>query len=297
MPSIKELLAEDTGKAIDFLKPLFETKNGDLYNSIIHQSGRWNGVKKQRDAGGTSQDFLNMQENQIRIAVGNLIDQYERDYGKIVMPTNSPGINPVPNPTPAATKMAILFLAANPKDKGRLQVDLEYRRIRERIQLSNHRDKFKLEHPELAVTLDNLIQAFLSVQPQIVHFAGHSDQPGIHITDGENNAKLMPNATLKMLFEDSKDVVKITVLSSCYSAAQAEIISKLGVYVVGMSSAVTDDAAIAFSTGFYLGLGENLPVERAFRTGIIRLSNDFSGEVHLPVLWKDGVQIAGGAAV
>ncbi|MFN7120074.1 MAG: CHAT domain-containing protein [Saprospiraceae bacterium] len=301
MSDIKQLLASDTAKSIEVLKVLFSEKDNDLYNSIILQSGRYNSLQKKVNNDTIEPRDAEREENRIRLALTDLIDKYQRDYGQIVVPAGLAGVAVTPptngNAAPTVTGsniMDILFLAANPKNEARLQVDVEFRKIEERLQMATHRNDFKLSNPKLAVTIEGLIQSFSQVRPEIVHFSGHGTEQGIYITDEQNNALLMPTNALKRLFNQYKEIVKAVVLSACYSEAQAKVVSELGIYVAGMNNAVSDDAAIVFSTGFYLGLGEKQSVETAFDSALIALETKFPNELNLPVLWKDGQQIAGG---
>jgi hypothetical protein len=61
------------------------------------------------------------------------------------------------------------------------------------------------------------------------------------------------------------------VLNACYSSAQAEAIAHHVAYVVGMSDAIGDDAAIAFSVGFYQAIGAGRSIEEAFDLGCTQL--------------------------
>ncbi len=292
MSKLKELLAENIQKALDTMKELFVQDNY-LYNDIILQTGRWSSLQQKRTNGLILESSSTMEENKIRYALNELIDRYEREYGPYTPPGNSEKPSPAtPGNGGAAIqgKMNILFLAANPKNEIRLQVDKEYRKIDERLKMSTHRT-YQLEQPQFSVTIEGMLQAFSQTQPEIVHFAGHGEKAGIFITNEANESLLVPNNALKRLFRQYKDTVQVVVLSACYSEAQAQIISELGIYVVGMSDEIADEAAIVFSTGFYLGLGENQPVEQAFTTALITLETKFPNEANLPVLWKDGAKI------
>ena len=52
-----------------------------------------------------------------------------------------------------------------------------------------------------------------------------------------------------------RDNIRCVVLNACYSEAQAQAIAEAIDCVVGMTSAVGDDAAIEFATAFYRALG------------------------------------------
>ncbi|MFB8790367.1 MAG: hypothetical protein U7123_16320 [Potamolinea sp.] len=74
-------------------------------------------------------------------------------------------------------KIKILFLAADPSDADRLRLGQELRDIRERLQSSQHRDRFSLESRE-SVRVADITQAIFDVHPQIIHFSGHGMSTG-----------------------------------------------------------------------------------------------------------------------
>ncbi|MEL6442506.1 MAG: formylglycine-generating enzyme family protein [Cyanobacteria bacterium J06621_8] len=57
------------------------------------------------------------------------------------------------------------------------------------------------------------------------------------------------------------------MLNACYAAAQAKAIVSHVDYVIGMRDTIYDRAAIAFSIGFYDGLGYGRTIEQAFNLG------------------------------
>jgi hypothetical protein len=73
-------------------------------------------------------------------------------------------------PPVRSTSQTILFLAANPKDTGRLRLDQELRDIAEGLQRAQKRDQFNLEQ-RLAVRPRDIQRAMLDVGPQIIHFS------------------------------------------------------------------------------------------------------------------------------
>jgi CHAT domain-containing protein len=83
-------------------------------------------------------------------------------------------------------------------------------------------------------------------------------------------SRLQPSA-LHQLFHTLKDNVRCVVLNACYSTQQAAAIAEVIDCVVGMSSGVSDEAAIEFSTAFYRALGHGRNVETAFALGVGQL--------------------------
>lgn len=184
-------------------------------------------------------------------------------------------------------KQKILFLAANPTDQASLQTDKEYRIISERMRRNEY---YELLHPQFALTIENLLIA-MNQKPQIVHFAGHGEQQGIIITNAQNQHKLMPTRALRRLFRQHKEGIQLILLNSCYSEAQAKVLSELGMYVIGMNNAAEDNAALDFAAGLYIGLSEGKDVERAYDDAMIMIETNHPDFADLPVVWKSGQQL------
>jgi hypothetical protein len=162
--------------------------------------------------------------------------------------------------------MKILFLAANPIGTNELQLDKEAKEIEEGLQRSKLRDQFTLV-TKWAVDAETLRRAMLKEQPDVVHFSGHGEgQAGLVLLGQDGKPKPATAEALAGLFEIFRNV-KCVLLNACYAEVQAQGIIKHIDYVVGMKRAVRDDAAIAFATGFYDGLGYGLTIEDAFKLG------------------------------
>lgn len=185
--------------------------------------------------------------------------------------------------------ISILFLAADPTDASRLRLGEEVREIQEKLQLSKSRDQFIL-HQRMSVRPMDISQALLDVSPQIVHFSGHGTSAGALCV--ENRAgqihPISPEA-LGALFEIFAGEVNCVILNACYSAVQAQAISKHIRYVIGMSQAIGDKAAIAFSIGFYQALGAGRSIEEAYKLGCVQIRLENIPEHLTPVLIKNDV--------
>ncbi len=165
-------------------------------------------------------------------------------------------------------KTGILFLAADPKDASRLRLGEEFGEINEQIKRSEHRDLFKLELPQLSLQPKEISEALLNLQPKIVHFSGHGMSDGELCFENEKGQiQLVQPEALADLFKEFANQVNCVVLNACNSQPQAEAIGKHIKYVVGMKRAISDKAAIAFTTGFYQTLGAGSSIEKAYRLG------------------------------
>lgn len=184
----------------------------------------------------------------------------------------------------------ILFLAANPSDISRLQLGLEYRRLKNELLKGRSRDMFEFLPPQFDMTVSELIRA-MNERPDIVHFSGHGNEEGIYVSDEQNKAQLMPLPALQRLFKPHQGHIRLIVLNSCYSAEQAKEISRFGMYVVGNNFKIADPASISFSEGLYNGLGEGKSVEEAYNDAMIAVLTNNTSAAGIIEIWKDGEKL------
>ncbi len=181
--------------------------------------------------------------------------------------------------------LKILFLGANPRDTTRIRIDEELREIDQQLRLSSGRDRLSLGQ-KWAVRPDDLQQSLVDNEPQIVHFSGHGSSEGISLEDEQGNSKEVNAEALSDLFALFKGSVKCVVLNACYSEAQAAAINLHIPYVIGMSSAMPDDAALHFSVGFYKAIAAGKTVEFAFNLGVNAIKLEGLAYDKLPKLLK-----------
>lgn len=176
--------------------------------------------------------------------------------GKILLRTNDENMT-----------QKILILAANPKNSFTLEIPREIREILEGLQRSRYREQFEVEE-RLAVRPQDLRRAILEVQPHIVHFCGHgTGSQGLVLENDRGREHLVSTQALSNLFKLFAEQVECVVLNACYSQVQAEAISQHINYVIGMRQEIIDQAAIAFSVGFYDALGAGRDIQFAYNLG------------------------------
>lgn len=165
----------------------------------------------------------------------------------------------------------ILFIASDPSDLSRLRLGKEVREISEKLQLAELR-RFRLEQRH-ATRVSDLTQALLDTKPNIVHFSGHGTSEGaLCLEDGSGLVHPVPPSALSALFGEFSGDVECVVLNVCYSEAQANSIAKHIPYVIGMNEDIPDQAAVAFSVGFYQALGAGRSIEKAYEMGCIQIA-------------------------
>lgn len=184
----------------------------------------------------------------------------------------------------------ILFLAANPKNTVRLRLEEEHREIEHKILLAQKRDQFVLVNKG-AVRIGDLQFYLNQERPDIVHFSSHGTEEGeIILEDNRGNARPVPPKALERVFSVLKDNIRCVILNACFSLEQACAISQHIDCVIGMSSSISDKAAIAFSAAFYLAIASERSVKNAFDQGINELMLWRIPEEHIPqLLVRDSV--------
>ena len=180
----------------------------------------------------------------------------------------------------------ILILAAIPDG---LNLGKEIRTIESIILRASNRDIFEIKI-RTAVRPQDIRRAIAEEKPQIVHLCGHGLEDGsLLLEDDRGNDKPVAPFALASLFKLHADYVQCVVLNACYSEKSAEAISEYINYVIGMNNSIIDNAAIAFSQGFYDGLGYYISnnqdmFQRAFDEGLIAIQLEKTSQDSIPVL-------------
>ena len=160
----------------------------------------------------------------------------------------------------------ILILVSNPKGTSNLNLLPEIRDLQEALQRSLHREGFSAEW-RIAKTEKDLRRYIMDIRPHILHFCGHGTAQGLVLEDATGTAKVVANDVLTDLLQIFSDRIECVLLNACYTESLAEQLSQHLNYTIGMNQAVTDDAAIAFSEGFYDAVGAGESYEWAFSVG------------------------------
>ncbi|KIG12380.1 hypothetical protein DB30_01539 [Enhygromyxa salina] len=119
-------------------------------------------------------------------------------------------------------------------------------------------------------SIEDLRKQILLHRPIIVHFIGHGTPDGelVFVHDDES-PQLPPHEAAARAFA-TRDTVKCVVLNACHSLAQARVIAQRVSVVIGVRGDHDewhDEAALAFTRAFYLGINEELSAHRAFELG------------------------------
>lgn len=192
------------------------------------------------------------------------------------------GDDETPHGEVCAERPRILYVAANPD--GRLALDQEYATIIRELELAPYRD-FEVI-PVLAATIEDL-QRYLN-KPGIVilHFAGHGragprvaappdgshrdivalneeERAGIYVLGERGQPQLLTAGALARMIRSASPSLRIVVANACYSDALAAELREVADCVIGMSDAISDEAALIFAAALYRALGNRRSVGNA----------------------------------
>lgn len=166
-------------------------------------------------------------------------------------------------------KIRVLFLAANPADTARLQLDEELRAIFAALR-EGDRSQFEVAVAP-ALRASELPTTILRENPDIIHYSGHGSKGQILLAADAASLEPVGAEELARIFKTFANRTRCVVLNACFSASVADAISASVPVVVGMSRAVPDTGAREFAAGFYSALANGGSLSQSFAAGKERL--------------------------
>ena len=173
-----------------------------------------------------------------------------------------------------AKQIRILFLAANPADTTRLELDREFRAIQDELLRGKYRDYFKLLEPQLAARIQDFTSALIRHQPHVVHFCGHgSVEQGLAFEGPRRSSRPAGVEELTNLFKVLARNARLIFLNACHTREQAGVLSRMFDYTIGTKSRIMDQDARDFAGAFYRALFDGATVPGAFVAAQAALDN------------------------
>lgn len=184
--------------------------------------------------------------------------------------------------SPRSQPIKVLFLSANPKDTGRLQIDEELRVIYAALREGGSDGLFAVAVAP-ALRLGELPQALLREKPDIIHFSGHGSHGEILLAADANSLEALSAEQLTASLRTFSERTRCVVVNACFSATVAEAVAAAIPCVIGMTREVPDAGAAEFAGGFYAALALGSSVAQAFALGKLKLERT-GAEPDLPAL-------------
>jgi GTPase SAR1 family protein len=169
----------------------------------------------------------------------------------------------------------LLLLGANPVIPNhvgsQLSIAEEFNNICEKLSQDGLNYKVNV-YPRSKTNPISMNEEIWNLRPTMLHFSGHgSDQGGLCFASEDGRGLQMIEVNIiEELFEEIKKEhpqLKIVLLNACFSKAQAQAISKHGIYAIGVNKEVKSPGARAFAAGFYLEYLNRGNVLGAFKFG------------------------------
>lgn len=161
------------------------------------------------------------------------------------------------------SKLRVLYVYCSPSNQASLRVASELRVIRDAASRSMGDDGIVISDLP-AATIDDLRNALLISEFEIVHFSGHSNQTHLSFEDERGESTDVPIERLAS-FLKKYESIQCVILNSCESAKTLTM--SITAHTVGMDSSIDDAAAIEFSRGFYDALSAGRSIAFAAQEG------------------------------
>jgi len=293
---LKTLIAEERTKdALGVLREYVDGVDNRMETEYLLQTSRWNRNANDFDRGILDRNIYTRICNQVNHALSQSFSRLPEEGNDVAFPESTSGKVAELLSESSSTSIEpqnILYWMANPKDTVNLNLPGEIRSVKDVLESGKFRERYKI-HPEEAVEMGTITKSMQRINPSIVHFSGHGKGlQGIQISsDAAGKSSILPTNGLLRLFDIFKNELECIVLNICDSKYQAEPISKMNIYVVGMNSDINTNAARSFSIGFYSALAEGADYLKAFKLAMVHVAQ-FAADDSTPELWLDGEVIA-----
>lgn len=191
-------------------------------------------------------------------------------------------------------KYRILFFTASPEGKMVLRAGEKLVEIEEAIK----KDFYQLLRPKYRLKRSDIQSEVNNNEPHLLYFNCHGNEAGELVLSDENNKPA--NLPLEELKEIIVELVVLhtqincIVFAACKSEKQAQEISKVVPYCVGMNKTVYEEVSDLFTKGFFEAfIRDNQNFEYAFNMGVLAIKNCDKAELReyhtIPVLYKNGI--------
>lgn len=266
-----------------FIKYVQDKNLSEYIDRLSILKSRYQQILRSVDAMETEKTLIFSEKAKLEVAIKKIITEVEEHEALMEEPED-----PIQDEKDEHNKdfgNKILFLASNPWDTGKLQLEKEFVNIYN--SLSEFQNSFQLS-AEWAVSPDSLQLSVLKQQPSILHFSGHGanpkkKEPGIYLENAQGSHQHVQARALSHLFKliSRKNPIDIVVFNACYSVSQADAILDHVKYVIGVPEELADSTALEFAKGFYRGLASEGDIEFAFDLGLNKVLLE-SGEKEIP---------------
>jgi hypothetical protein len=242
---------------------------------------------------GISGSNVNIEIKNGLVSMGNKLDEELQKIDNVKNNLNQP----VNSPT---EKKKILFIYSNVEQDTQIRVDNELKKIDESFQFRENVKSAEFlikQKPQLQPK--DVVNAIKEAPiPFLVHISVHGKKgEGLVFSSNTNSEIVIDTNAVKFWFTQLKRAnMKLGCLfiNGCHSLEIIKEIANDVEYAIGMNTAILDQAAIAFTEGFYHELLKTANIEEAYIAGISAIANsglksrDGAVQHLIPEIYKDG---------
>ncbi len=202
-------------------------------------------------------------------------------------------------PLAIAPPLRVLVMISNPSDIGDLDVEREWRQLREAVADLEARGLVAFDRLENA-TLEALQRQLRQANYHVFHYIGHAGfdeacDDGVLILEDERGRSYPVNAERLGNILHDEESLRLAVLNACegarssvkdpFSGLAQSLVQKGIPAVIAMQFEISDDAAITLSHEFYRALGEGYPADASLAEARKMIANANELEWGTPVLF------------
>jgi CHAT domain/Effector-associated domain 1 len=154
---------------------------------------------------------------------------------------------------------SVLFLLANPEERGRNRLDVEVREVQAVRREYPEQLEIRVSH---ATRIQDLVRELADGKLDILHFAGHGTADGRLILDGPGGGEPVESAHFAGLVVAAGHP-RCVVFSSCFNGGYLPLLRGSATHVIGSAEPISDKCAVFFSAAFYRRLAAGRPVPDA----------------------------------
>lgn len=205
------------------------------------------------------------------------------------------------HPYPVSAPLRVLVIISSPEDLVELDVEQEWRRLKEALSELERDGQVTVERLDRA-TRGRLQERLEEEDYHIIHFIGHgdfdpeSDGGALYMETEDRQGHPVSTEDLRTLLRDERGTLRLVVLNACKGARAgagdpfaglAQGLIRAGIpAVIAMQFSITDQAAIQFARGFYRRVADGCAIDHAL--GEVRKAISLEGnklEWGTPVLF------------
>jgi len=161
-------------------------------------------------------------------------------------------------------EVRILMLPGSPSAAAQTRLDLELRQLRA-VGTVARCPMTLMARPVTRIA--DVVTELTETQPTIVHFSGADPDGRLLLDTDDQRRSPITVDQLSTLFSEAAELDCI-LLGSCFNEEYVEPLLRHAHAVVGSSGPLSDDAAVAFTRGFYTALVAGRNLETAYRYGL-----------------------------